>query len=248
MPALEPLRGLRVVADPAALDGARWHRPRRDRAPPRTRRRLRHRRRRPSTSTTSTRSSNRRPGSPASGCRSRSSRTTSSGRSRPSVPPSPRGSCRPSRPRSGCPTTARRCSSRPPPTRTSWRGDSDERLHGHAAGPPPVRAEVELRRRHRRRRRARPVDRVLPRDAPRDHQRGGRRGRLPRIRQHRSQHHDHPGQLRHPRGGPVLPAFARDVPGPRGRDGCRDPPPDQGHLLGRPHGDGDAHRARPGGR
>ena len=27
MPALEPLRGLRVVADPAALDGARWHGP-----------------------------------------------------------------------------------------------------------------------------------------------------------------------------------------------------------------------------
>ncbi len=25
MPALEPLRGLRVVADPAALDAARWH-------------------------------------------------------------------------------------------------------------------------------------------------------------------------------------------------------------------------------
>ena len=25
MPALESLRGLRVVADPAALDGARWH-------------------------------------------------------------------------------------------------------------------------------------------------------------------------------------------------------------------------------
>ncbi len=25
MPALEPLRGLRVVADPAALDSARWH-------------------------------------------------------------------------------------------------------------------------------------------------------------------------------------------------------------------------------
>ena len=25
MPALERLRGLRVVADPAALDGARWH-------------------------------------------------------------------------------------------------------------------------------------------------------------------------------------------------------------------------------
>ena len=32
---------------------------------------------------------------------------------------------------------------------------------------------------------------------------------------------------------------------PRGGDRRRDPPPDQGHLLGRPHRDGDAHRARP---
>ena len=34
------------------------------------------------------------------------------------------------------------------------------------------------------------------------------------------------------------------LPGPRGGDRRRDPPPDQGHLLGRPHRDGDAHRAR----
>ena len=32
--------------------------------------------------------------------------------------------------------------------------------------------------------------------------------------------------------------------GARGRDRRRDPPPDQGHLLGRPYRDGDAHRAR----
>ena len=38
----------------------------------------------------------------------------------------------------------------------------------------------------------------------------------------------------------------RAVPGPRGRDRRRHPPPDQGHRLDRPHRDGDAHRARPG--
>ena len=43
MPALEPLRGLRVVADPAALDAARWHGFGRDRAPLRAGRCLRHR-------------------------------------------------------------------------------------------------------------------------------------------------------------------------------------------------------------
>ena len=170
MPALEPLRGLRVVADPAALDGARWQRPdvtvssasRPTTSSPSAPR--------PSTSTTSTRSSNRRPGSPAPGSRSRSSRTTSSGRSRRSGPPSPRGSSRPSRPRSGCPTTARPCSlTAAAYARRARRDASDERLHGHAAGDPLARAEVELRRRHRRRRRPRPVDRLLPRDAAWDH-------------------------------------------------------------------------------
>ena len=71
------------------------------------------------------------------------------------------------------------------------------------------------------------------------------RGRLHRERQHRPEHDDHPGQLRHPRGDPVLPALARALPGPRGGDRRRDPPPDQGHRLARPHRDGDAHRARP---
>ncbi len=71
------------------------------------------------------------------------------------------------------------------------------------------------------------------------------RGRLHRERQHRTQHDDHPRQLRHPRGDPLLPALARAVPGPRGGDRRRHPPPDQGHRLARPHRDGDAHRARP---
>ena len=66
-------------------------------------------------------------------------------------------------------------------------------------------------------------------------------------RQHRPEHDDHPGQLRHPRGDPLLPALARALPGARGRDRRGDPPPDQGHRLAGPHRDGDAHRARPGG-
>ena len=37
-------------------------------------------------------------------------------------------------------------------------------------------------------------------------------------RQHRPEHDDHPRQLRHPRGDPLLPALARAVPGARGRD------------------------------
>ena len=76
-------------------------------------------------------------------------------------------------------------------------------------------------------------------------ERRGPRGRLHRVGQHRPQHDDHPRQLRHPRGDPLLPALARDVPGARGRDRRRDPPPDQGHLLAGPHRDGAADRARP---
>ena len=58
MPALEPLVGLRVVADPAALDARDWQRRRRRHRPaPRAGRRLRDRGRRASTWTTSTRSS-----------------------------------------------------------------------------------------------------------------------------------------------------------------------------------------------
>ena len=82
MPALEPLRGLRVVADPAALDaralapGRRRHGP-----PPRPGRRLRDRRAPASTSTTRTPSSRTRPASSAPGCRSRTHRAiTSNGR------------------------------------------------------------------------------------------------------------------------------------------------------------------------
>ena len=62
-------------------------------------------------------------------------------------------------------------------------------------------------------------------------------------RQHRPQHDDHPRELRHPRVDPLLPALARALPGARGRDRRRDPPPDQGHRLARPHRDGDADRA-----
>ena len=105
--------------------------------------------------------------------------------------------------------------------------DHGRRLRRRAREPPPMSAYTDtlpairwpdapkssLRRRHRRWRRARPVDRVLPRDPPRHHQRRGPRGRLHRVRQHRPQHHDHPRQLRHPRGDPLLPALARDVPG-----------------------------------
>ena len=248
--ALEPLRGLRVVARPAALDAARWA--------PATRTVLRLApddafaigADGPSRSATRTRSSNRRPGfaGVVAARSTSSSRTTSSGRSRRSGPPSPRAHRRRPGQAVAARTTATRCS------RTA------ARLRRRARGPPPMsdyadtaassaaawlaRAEGRLRRRDRRRRRPWPLDRLLPRDAPRDHQRRGARGRLHRVRQHRSQHDDHPGELRDPRGGPLLPALARDVPGPRGRDGRRDPPPDQGHLLDRPHRDGDARRAR----
>ena len=62
------------------------------------------------------------------------------------------------------------------------------------------------------------VDRLLPRDPPRHHERRGPRGRLHRVGQHRAQHDDHPRQLRHPRGGPLLPPQPGAVRGARGRD------------------------------
>ena len=91
-----------------------------------------------------------------------------------------------------------------------WTAADDERVHRDAAADPlGRRAEAGLRRRDHRRRRARAVHRLPPRDAARDHERRRPRGRLHRQRQHRPQHDDHPRQLRHPRGDPVLPALAR---------------------------------------
>ena len=104
------------------------------------------------------------------------------------------------------------------------------------AGPP----EVVLRRRHHRGRRARPVHRLLPRDAPRDHERGRPRGGLHRIRQHRPEHDDHPRQLRHPAGGPLLQAQPGHVRRARGRDRREPAPPDARHPVVRPHRDDDA--------
>ena len=247
MPALERLPGLRVVADPAALDAATWRGPGEvtvlrlapDDAFAHRRHRGRHRRR----------ARHRRIGARvrrrlAAGRRRRAPRRVVA----PDRAPGPRPGRRRQRP-----------GPRLAPRRRRRAPDHRGRLRRRAREPPPMSAytdtlpairwpdaaEVGLRRRHRRWRRARPVDRLLPRDAPRHHQRGRPRGRLHRVGQHRPQHDDHPRQLRHPRGDPLLPALARDVPGARGRDRRRDPPPDQGHLLGRPHRDGDAHRARP---
>ena len=223
-PRLSRLHGLHVVADPAALDAARWHGSRMtsgDRPAVRARRGLRHRRRRPATST------RRRDaivveehGFVGAWCSMpRPSRTTSNGRSRASGPALAPGRRR-RRPRqaSGSPATATRSSSRPRRTPTSSRNGSagtDERVHPHALADPLAGrpAEEVVRRRHHRWRRTRPVDRVPPRHPPRHHERGRSRGRLHRLGQHRPQHDDHPRELRDPRGGPVLPALPRALPG-----------------------------------
>ena len=126
----------------------------------------------------------------------------------------------------------------------SSRRGSDERVRPKPAPDPLARCEGELRRRHRGWRRPRPLDRVLPGDPTRHHECRGHRGRLHRLGQHRPQYDHHPRQLRDPRGRSLLPALPRDVPGPGGGDGRRDPSPDQGHLLAGAHGDGDAHGAR----
>ncbi len=102
-------------------------------------------------------------------------------------------------------------------------------------------------------RRARPVHRLLPRDPPRHHERGGPRGRLHRVRQHRPEHDDHPRELRHPPGGPLLQAQPGHVRRARGRDRREPAPPDPRDPVVRPHRDDDAdrtgaRRAQPGAR
>ena len=64
-----------------------------------------------------------------------------------------------------------------------------------------------LRRRHHRRRRARHGDRLLPRQAPRHHERRRAREELHRRGRHRPQHDDHPLELPHARGHPLLRAL-----------------------------------------
>ena len=232
MPALEPLHGLRVVADPAALDAARWDGAADgDRSSscgsPRTRR-----------SPSGRRRDARRPGRDRRGrarvrrgvvsVRRRSARQTEW--SPPADAPGPRPGLHRRRAGQGLAAGRRRRARRRDrgPRRRPGRDArmaamtvrEPARRHAPAdplAGPP----EGVVRRRHHRRRRTRPVDRLLPRDPPRDHERGGRRGRLHRLRQHRPEHDDHPRQLRHPAGGPLLQAQPGHVRGARGRDGRR---------------------------
>ena len=167
---------------------------------------------------------------------------------------SPRDRSSGSRPSCGSRRTVARSSSSRRPMRTSWRTGSDgadervrrpdQRVRGQPARPALGRAAPDVRRRDRGWRRPRPGDRLLPGDPPRDHRCRRPRGRLPGLGQHRPEHDDHPGQLRHPRGGPVLPAFARPVCRPRGRARCPDPVPGEGPALARPHRDGPPRRAR----
>ena len=99
-----------------------------------------------------------------------------------------------------------------------------------------------LRRRDRWGRRARARHRVLPGDPARHHERCRPRGRLHRLGQHRTEHDDHPRQLRGPRGDPFY-HHSLSCTGPRSRNRRGDLPSDQGHRLDRPYRDGDADRA-----
>ena len=248
MPALDRLHGLRVVADPAALDAARWQGD--ATSPSSASRRTTRSRSAPSGVDVDDEHAIVEPEAGFAGAWLPVDAVAAPPRV---VAPDGATGARPGRRRAGPrPRLAARRRRRAPHHRRGLRRRTREPPAMSAytdtllADPLAGRAaEGELRRRHHRRRRPRPVDRLLPRDPPRHHERRGPRGRLHRLGQHRPEHDDHPRQLRHPRGDPLLPALARAVPGPRGGDRRRDPPPDQGHLLGRPHRDGDAHRARP---
>ena len=229
MPALEPLPGVRVVADPAALDARALGPARRARScgsRPTTRFAIGADRRSTSTTPHAIVEPERRLRRRAGSTPRRRGGATSSGRSPAERPALAQGV---DRRRAGQAlarrTTARRWSDHRRGLRRRARRRwldrlpmseyTDTLLDDPLARRP---AEVGLRRRDHRRRRARPVDRLLPRDPPRHHERRRPRGRLHRVGQHRPQHDDHPRQLRHPRGDPLLPALARAVPGPRGGD------------------------------
>ena len=231
MPALEPLHGLRVVADPAALDAASLASRRHGHRPPlRARRRVRRRRGRRSISTTRRdrrgRGRLRRRVVHRRCPRDGSSPATSSGRSRPSGRRSPRA------PIAGVPAKLWLRVAAPTDGAACARS-SPGGLRRRAAGPPPM-SELHARRCCRIRW---PDGRRPPTTSSSSAAAGTAcstayhlatrhgitnvavaRGRLHRSRQHRPQHDDHPRQLRHPRGDPLLPALARAVPGPRGGD------------------------------
>ena len=166
-------------------------------------------------------------------------RPAPSGGSPPSDRPSRRGRSRACRRRSGCRTGDGRWSwfggARRRARRTTRMVVDDAASHLGTLLPSAGRtAQGPLRRRHHRWRRARPVDGVLPRDATRHHERRGPRGGLHRLGQHRPEHDDHPRQLRHPAGGPLLQAQPGHVRGARGRDRREPAPPDARRSCGAP--------------